>query len=437
MNVIALCVLFAFCFYRNFYDPNFNLQLAAQRRRVCSMIRFSAMSNNLPESQQPPQKMGAVTQAVDPSPVTSESNAEFPELRSPRVLLVDDSDVVRDVSRAVLEDAGVVVEEAADGAVAVNLLQAHPTRYALILMDVQMPVLDGLAATRLIHASLGERTPPIVALTANVSEEEKLRCLAAGMCDHVAKPVDPAQLVAVLNRWLASPSGGAQPALAAPPGSAVGRQLLPEVPGFDLHAGLQCVGGNAQRLSSMLGRFAASYATVTADLQQCVAQENYPEARRLAHTLKGAAATLGGVDIAHAAQAVEHAMQRRCEAAGDAMATVDLAELDAALQRALPALRSLHAASVQSEPAPVSDTASLRRLPQTEAAEFEALRQLLAGNCYAARKAFAALRDKLGANDTAWQAAGAAVETLDFQQALAKLDARYARDFRLRRDHSA
>ena len=111
----ALCVLFAFCFYRNFYDPNFNLQLAAQRRRVCSMIRFSAMSNNLPESQQPPQKIGAVTQAADPSPVTSESNAEFPELRNACVLLVDDSDVVRDVSRAVLEDAGVVVEEAADG----------------------------------------------------------------------------------------------------------------------------------------------------------------------------------------------------------------------------------------------------------------------------------------------------------------------------------
>jgi CheY-like chemotaxis protein/HPt (histidine-containing phosphotransfer) domain-containing protein len=359
-------------------------------------------------------------------------------LRGARVLLVDDSDVVRDVTRTLLEDAGFDVDEAHDGAIAVRMMQEHSARYALILMDVQMPVLDGLAATRLIRADLGERAPPVIALTASATAQEKLSCREAGLCDHVAKPVDPDQLAAVLNRWLApsqrtggvqSASGTATAVNVAPP------QMLPDVPGFDRESGLRSVGGNLQHLRSLLARFGASYVNVAAELRQHMTAGNYLEARRVAHTLRGAAATLGGMRIAQSAERVEQAMQQRCEpapgasSAGSSFAAnpaelaelPELAEVDLALQQALPMLRSLSEPLVPAE----SGAASRAPMPPSAAAEFEALRQLLAGSCYAARKAFALLRDKLGANDADWQAAGAAVDTLDFQQALARLDARY------------
>lgn len=352
----------------------------------------------------------------------------LPALCGARVLLVDDSDVVRDVTRALLEDAGVVVEEAHDGVAAVRLLQADPARYAMVLMDIHMPALDGIAATRLIRESLGERMPPIVAFTAQASEQERRNCLEAGMLDHVSKPVDPDRLLAVMSRWLTVPPRAVPNAATAD--RALPLQALPGVPGFDLQAGLQCAGGNVPRLRTMLGRFGKRYAAVATELRRLATAENYSEARRLAHTVKGAAATLGGTHIAQAAERVERAMQQCGEpgrpatqsAADNSHGAVELAGLDAALQQALPVLLGL----VDDPTAALGAiTVSRTAMPQAEAAEFAALRQLLAGNCYAARKAFALLHDKVGAGDADWQAAAAAMDALDFHQALARLDARY------------
>lgn len=361
-----------------------------------------------------------------------------PELRGARVLLVEDSDIVRDVSRSVLEDAGVAVEEAVDGTVAVAMMRENRSRCDLILMDLQMPQLDGVAATRLIRAELGECAPPILALTANDSAAEKLRCSEAGMIDHLPKPLDPDQLIAALNRWLVAPAGGMQ---AVPNPTAVATitattsttaQMLPDVPGFDLQAGLACLGGKSALLHSMLARFGVTYATVADQLQALVDAQNYRETRRIAHTLKGAAATLGGMSISQAAGRAEDATRLLAEArsAGAqtetlrAQVATALTELDMALQPALAVLRSLLADNASADSA--SAAAVVRdALPQAHAAEYEALRELLAENCYAARKAFGALREKLAADDSDWRAARAAVEALDFRQALTHLDARY------------
>ena len=374
-----------------------------------------------------PQPFSVHTPAAD----SAATPAVGAEARRACVLLVDDSDVVRDVSRALLEGAGVEVDEAHDGAMAVRMVHEQPARYGLILMDVQMPVLDGLAATRLIRDGLGARTPPIVALTAQASEQEKLHCREAGMLDLVPKPVDPQHLVAVLKRWLASPlrAAVAQTDTGTTPTPADADDGLPQVPGFDRAAGLSCVGGKAALLRAMLARFGASHAGVVAQLRELAAAGNFREARRVAHTVKGAAATLGGTQIASAAERVERALQPYCEgapaaASGSVACEAAVAELDRALQQALPALRALH---VTDERTAAPAAALAASMPQSEAAAFAALRQLLAGNCYAARKAFAALRDKLGADDADWRAAAAAVEALDFQQALARLDARYPR----------
>ena len=138
------------------------------------------------------------TMPLAPTQVTAQAlRAEF---AGTRVLLAEDNAVNRLVAMAVLDEAGLVVDAANDGAEVLRMMRAQ--RYELILMDMQMPVMDGLEATRALRATPEGRTLPIIAMTANAFGEDRAACLAAGMNDHVAKPVETAQLYTLLGRWL-------------------------------------------------------------------------------------------------------------------------------------------------------------------------------------------------------------------------------------------
>ena len=115
------------------------------------------------------------------------------------ILYVEDNEFNQEVARAILGDAGLVVDVASDGEQALRLVQDR--YYDIVLMDIQMPVMDGLAATREIRLFKPNERLPIVAMTANVMQEERQSCLAAGMNDFVAKPIDPDELLAVVQRW--------------------------------------------------------------------------------------------------------------------------------------------------------------------------------------------------------------------------------------------
>ena len=128
--------------------------------------------------------------------------------RAPRVLVVDDNAVNRELICALLEPFDLVIETAGDGLEAVKA--AARGHFDVILMDVQMPLMDGLTATRRIRANATARRAPIIAMTANVLPEQVARCRAAGMDDHVGKPINPAQLLETLNRWSASEPAAAQ-----------------------------------------------------------------------------------------------------------------------------------------------------------------------------------------------------------------------------------
>jgi signal transduction histidine kinase/CheY-like chemotaxis protein len=154
-------------------------------------------------------KAPTVNGAISSVPIFSPDSAEIrlkAQFPGTRILLAEDEPINQEVSRGLLEDVGLAVDLAEDGMQAVEL--AKQSRYALILMDMQMPHLNGIDATKAIRALPGYATTPILAMTANVFGEDRQVCIDAGMNDHIGKPVDPDKLFETLLKWLSPPLRG-------------------------------------------------------------------------------------------------------------------------------------------------------------------------------------------------------------------------------------
>ncbi|GAA5184023.1 hypothetical protein GCM10025771_37090 [Niveibacterium umoris] len=351
----------------------------------------------------------------DTSAVPRASSSLLQQLESragAQILLVEDNDLNQQVASELLRDAGFEVEVADNGAIAVERVSAQA--FDLVLMDMQMPVMDGVAATRAIRAKPEHAALPIVAMTANAMQGDRERCLEAGMNDHVPKPIEPDTLWAALLKWI-PPRAFSENILTPkrPPGEhPVVTAELPVIEGLDSESGLRRVLGKQALYLNMLRKFAAGQATTVADIRGALDNGDRATAERIAHTCKGVAGNIGAGEVQAVAAELEHAIH------DDAART----ELDARLAELEPLLTTLIAKLLAALPSEAR-TSGANAVDHAALAEvIKRIVALLADDDSEAGDAFDQhadmLRTALGPD---CEAIESAIREFDFETALDKL----------------
>ncbi|EYC52638.1 histidine kinase [Hylemonella gracilis str. Niagara R] len=362
-----------------------------------------------------------------PEAQPSALEASLAPLRGARLLVVEDNEINQQVAQELLTGVGFEVDIADNGQIALEkVAQAQPP-YDLVLMDMQMPVMDGVTATQELRKTLSPAQLPVVAMTANAMQHDRERCQAAGMQDFVAKPIEPEQLWRALLRWIpartsASDAQARDSETTLTTVATVATSAMPEttiavpedIEGLDVAAGLRRVMHKPDRYVALLRKFMESQRDLVDTLTQALDTQDTLAAIRITHTAKGVSGNVGAVRLQAAAEALEMAVR---EGQPPAVLRAHLADLSAALHPLMDGLRSRlpEIPVTPRHPGPVEPirwrtvAAQLRRLLTEMDAEALDLAQREAGLLSAA----------LGAHFQAWDTA---LKACDFDAALRHLD---------------
>jgi CheY-like chemotaxis protein len=267
-----------------------------------------------------------------------------------RVLLVEDNEINQQVALEILEGAGLNVSLAENGQKAVSAVKEN--NYDAVLMDIQMPVMNGYEATREIREDERFKDLPIIAMTAHAMAGDEDKSLEAGMNGHVAKPIDPDQLFATLQKWIQPTEKrvqGQKPETSVEGPEAVKAMLakdeLPQsLPGFDLVDGLKRLQGNKRLYKKLLLDFGAKYTQVASEIRETLDARDLKQAHSLIHNLKGLAGNLSATDLQASAVSLEtlvKGVEKKTPPAKEL--NLRFSELETALNQALESAQGLGA----------------------------------------------------------------------------------------------
>ncbi len=336
-----------------------------------------------------------------------------------RILLVEDNEMNQQVARELLESAGAIVTVANHGCEAVKTLTDgdQAPAFDVVFMDLQMPEMDGFAATRLLRSDPRLQKLPIIAMTAHALVEERQRCLEAGMNDHVSKPIDPDNLFSTLMRWAKPrPKQAVESQVAATNIKASDTVVLPEIAGINLADGLKRVAGNRRLYRDLLEQFAAKQGDAANQISAALESGDLKLAEHIAHTTKGVAGNIGIAEVQSVAQKLEKALH---DGEGKVLPLlVEFAGLMSAQVRAIEnGLRD--SATARREEARTSPFNA-----ETAAAAIARLRTLLEASDGDAEESFRSLQDAVTGTVEKQHLDGlsAFINDFDFDAALLKLD---------------
>ena len=375
-------------------------------------------------------------------------------LHGRRLLLADDNAISQQVAREILERAGAAVTVAATGRQAVDCVRAAAQPFDAVLLDVQMPDMDGFAATAAIRALPCGRHLPIIAMTASALPADRQRCLDNGMDAHVPKPLDLPQLFATLARWIGPPLVAIRPCTPCAPGpvpsrgqamltaAAPSRIAMPPVavsdrpagdlpgdlPGIDLADALDRLSGDAGLFRRFIGQFASGYGEVADRISAALGSGDLTAAKGIAHELKSVAGNVGAVRLSAAADAVQIAAPRGDAAAAAAQLPVLHAELALVLESAV----LLAAADGSGHPAGAGNPGRPAENRKELAERLPRFATLLHDSNFAAAEEFAMLAPLLtdSVEPSTIKGLSSAIDGLDFTKALGIVQ-RIARDLGL------
>ena len=251
-----------------------------------------------------------------------------------RILLAEDNEINQQVAKEILEGAGLVVDIANNGMEAVKM--AEEAEYDGILMDLQMPEMDGFEATGVLRANEKFQEMPIIAMTANAMAGDREKCLESGMNEHLAKPIDPKSLFKTLEKWI-KPKKPVE--IKQKPADSEEEITVPEIAGIDTEAGLQRVGGNKKLYLKLLTDFHGQYSSAVDEIQDLLKKGEDHDAERLVHTVKGVSGNIEANDLYKAAEPLESALKNRNTAKYEIL----IGDFSRALDQILKSLGSLGA----------------------------------------------------------------------------------------------